>query len=165
MLQRCVRKRIHRHRINDFSSFPVVRRFLANLVAVFGEYDISGEVESKRSISKNVKRVIVHRQYDAATFENDIALLELESPVNYDQHIVPICMPDDEDDFTGRMAVVTGWGRLKYGERTFCPTHVLLLSSSPRIEKKQTFYHSPKKNFALSPIIYNTVKYFRKHLT
>lgn len=92
-------------------------RFLANLVAVFGEYDISGEVESKRSISKNVKRVIVHRQYDAATFENDIALLELESPVNYDQHIVPICMPDDEDDFTGRMAVVTGWGRLKYGER------------------------------------------------
>lgn len=94
-----------------------LRRFLANLVAVFGEYDISGEVESKRSISKNVKRVIVHRQYDAATFENDIALLELESPVSYDQHIVPICMPDDEDDFTGRMAVVTGWGRLKYGER------------------------------------------------
>lgn len=93
------------------------RRFLANLVAVFGEYDISGEVESKRSISKNVKRVIVHRQYDAATFENDIALLELESPVAYDTHIVPICMPDDEDDFTGRMAVVTGWGRLKYGER------------------------------------------------
>ncbi|XP_025422284.1 serine proteinase stubble-like [Sipha flava] len=89
--------------------------FLANLVAVFGEYDISGEVESKRSISKNVKRVIVHRQYDAATFENDIALLELESPVSYDLHIVPICMPDDDDEFTGRMAVVTGWGRLKYG--------------------------------------------------
>jgi len=97
----------------------IFRRFLANLVAVFGEYDISGEVESKRSISKNVKRVIVHRQYEAATFENDIALLELESPVSYDQHIVPICMPDEEDDFTGRMAVVTGWGRLKYGERTF----------------------------------------------
>lgn len=90
-------------------------RFLANLVAVFGEYDITGEVESKRSISKNVKRVIVHRQYDPATFENDIALLELESPISYDQHIVPICMPDDDDDFTGRIASVTGWGRLKYG--------------------------------------------------
>ncbi|XP_050527110.1 serine protease filzig-like [Daktulosphaira vitifoliae] len=89
--------------------------FLAHLVAVFGEYDITGEVESKRSISKKIKRVIVHRQYDAATFENDIALLELESPVSYDQHIVPICMPDEDDDFTGRMAVVTGWGRLKYG--------------------------------------------------
>lgn len=29
--------------------------------------------------------------------------------------IVPICMPSDVADFTGRMATVTGWGRLKYG--------------------------------------------------
>lgn len=85
-------------------------------MAVFGEFDISGEVESKRSVSKNVRRVIVHRQYDAATFENDIALLELESPIQFDSHIVPICMPEDDEDFTGRMATVTGWGRLKYGE-------------------------------------------------
>lgn len=28
---------------------------------------------------------------------------------------VPICMPNDLADFTGRMATVTGWGRLKYG--------------------------------------------------
>lgn len=62
-------------------------RFLASLVAVFGEYDISGELESKRSVTKNVKSIVVHRQYDAATFENDLALLELESPIHYDSHI------------------------------------------------------------------------------
>ncbi|PSN30529.1 hypothetical protein C0J52_27372 [Blattella germanica] len=90
-------------------------QFLANLVAVFGEFDISGELESRRSVTKNVRRVIVHRQYDAATFANDLALLELESPVAFDKHIVPICMPKDKEDFTGRMATVTGWGRLKYG--------------------------------------------------
>ncbi len=28
---------------------------------------------------------------------------------------VPICMPANTADFTGRMATVTGWGRLKYG--------------------------------------------------
>ncbi|KAI4502445.1 hypothetical protein M0802_002357, partial [Mischocyttarus mexicanus] len=88
--------------------------FLASLVAVFGEFDISGELESKRSITKNVRRVIVNRGYDPATFENDLALLELESPVQFDSHIVPICMPDENVDFTGRMATVTGWGRLKY---------------------------------------------------
>lgn len=27
---------------------------------------------------------------------------------------VPICMPPDNADFTGRMATVSGWGRLKY---------------------------------------------------
>uniref|UniRef100_A0A182WGD9 Peptidase S1 domain-containing protein n=1 Tax=Anopheles minimus TaxID=112268 RepID=A0A182WGD9_9DIPT len=89
--------------------------FLASLVAVFGEFDISSDLETKRSVTKNVKRVIVHRQYDAATFENDLAILELENPIHYDVHIVPICMPGDEADFTGRMATVTGWGRLTYG--------------------------------------------------
>ncbi|XP_022118171.2 serine protease filzig [Pieris rapae] len=89
--------------------------FLASLVAVFGENDISGEVEPRRPVAKNVKRVIVHRQYDAATFENDLALLELDTPVKFDAHIVPICMPQDDVDVTGRVATVTGWGRLKYG--------------------------------------------------
>ncbi|XP_058795963.1 serine protease filzig [Phymastichus coffea] len=88
--------------------------FLASLVAVFGEFDISGELESRRSVSRNVRRVIAHSGYDPATFENDLALLELESPIQFDQHIVPICMPDDNADYTNRMATVTGWGRLKY---------------------------------------------------
>ncbi|KAG7189232.1 hypothetical protein KM043_008792 [Ampulex compressa] len=88
--------------------------FLASLVAVFGEFDISGELEAKRSITRNVRRVIVNRAYDAATFANDLALLELETPIQFDAHIVPICMPDDGIDFTDRMATVTGWGRLKY---------------------------------------------------
>ncbi|XP_011870286.1 PREDICTED: mucin-5AC isoform X2 [Vollenhovia emeryi] len=88
--------------------------FLASLVAVFGEFDISGELESKRSVTRNIRRVVVNRGYDPATFENDLALLELESPVQFDEHIVPICMPEDGIDFTGRMATVTGWGRLKY---------------------------------------------------
>lgn len=52
-----------------------------------GEFDISGDLESKRAITKNVKRVIVHRQYDPATFENDIALLELDNAIQYDSHI------------------------------------------------------------------------------
>ena len=86
------------------------------MVAVFGEFDLTGELESKRSVSKNVRRVIVNRGYDPATFENDLALLELESPVLFDVHIVPICMPEPDVDYTGRMATVTGWGRLKYSE-------------------------------------------------
>ncbi|XP_034943315.1 serine protease filzig [Chelonus insularis] len=88
--------------------------FLASLVAVFGEFDISGELESRRSVSRNVRRVIVHRAYNPATFENDLAILELESPIEFDAHIVPICMPEDGIDFTGKVATVTGWGRVKY---------------------------------------------------
>lgn len=52
-----------------------------------GEHDISGELETKRSVTKNVKQIVVHRAYDPATFENDLALLQLETPVHYDTHI------------------------------------------------------------------------------
>lgn len=89
-------------------------RFLATLVAVFGEFDLSGELEAKRSVTRNVRRVIVNRGYNPTTFESDLALLELETPIQFDVHIVPICMPEDGIDFTSRMATVTGWGRLKY---------------------------------------------------
>ncbi|XP_039299261.1 serine protease filzig [Nilaparvata lugens] len=119
--------------------------FLASLVAVFGEYDISGEFESKRSVSRNVRRVIVHRQYDPATFENDIALLELETPVQFDSHIVPICMPQDDDDFTGRMATVTGWGRLKYGggvPSVLQEVHVPVMENAVCQEMFQTAGHT-----------------------
>lgn len=27
---------------------------------------------------------------------------------------MPICLPADEAEFTGRKATITGWGRLKY---------------------------------------------------
>ncbi|XP_075217848.1 transmembrane serine protease filzig [Lycorma delicatula] len=119
--------------------------FLASLVAVFGEYDISGELESKRSVSKNVRRVIVHRQYDAATFENDIALLELDAPIQFDTHIVPICMPRDDEDFTGRMATVTGWGRLKYGggvPSVLQEVHVPVMENTVCQEMFQTAGHT-----------------------
>ena len=29
--------------------------------------------------------------------------------------LVPICMPPDNSDYTGSIATVSGWGRLKYG--------------------------------------------------
>lgn len=46
---------------------------------------------------------------------NSLIRLELDSPVDYKSHIVPICMPNDEEEFIGKKAFVTGWGRLKYG--------------------------------------------------
>ncbi|KAL4717894.1 hypothetical protein ACJJTC_005739 [Scirpophaga incertulas] len=121
--------------------------FLASLVAVFGENDISGDKEPRRPVSRNVRRVIVHRQYDAATFENDLALLELESPIKFDAHIVPICMPPDEADFTGRVATVTGWGRLKYGggvPAVLQEVQVPVIENSACQEMFQTAGHSKK---------------------
>ncbi|XP_022242785.1 transmembrane protease serine 9-like [Limulus polyphemus] len=89
--------------------------FLASLLVVLGEHDVGGDLESLKPVVKNVKRMIVHRNYNAQSFENDLALLELETPVQFQPHIVPICLPENEEDFTGKTAFVSGWGKLFHG--------------------------------------------------
>jgi len=53
--------------------------FLASLIVELGEYDISGNTEYMPTRQMKVKRVVVHKDYQAPTFENDIAILELVS--------------------------------------------------------------------------------------
>lgn len=54
-----------------------------------------------------IKRIIIKQGFDAATFHNDIALIQLFHPVL--DSLIPICLTTDspEDDLT---AVITGWG-------------------------------------------------------
>ena len=92
--------------------------WLASLMVELGEHDITGRsrTESMPTLQRKVKRVHVHKDYKARTFENDIAILELESDIVRQPHIVPICMPETLDKmFVGKMGVVTGWGITEEG--------------------------------------------------
>ena len=71
-----------------------------------------------KPIVRAVKRMIVHRDYNAQTFENDIALLELHSPIENEPEITPICLPNLETDVFEE-ATVAGFGKLKYGNSNF----------------------------------------------
>ena len=101
---------------NYLTSNHLVIRFLASLLVELGEHDISGPHELMSTKQIKVKRVVVHKDYKAPTFENDIAVLELDSAISRQPHIVPICLPSTLNDvFEGRTGIVTGWGRLEYG--------------------------------------------------
>ena len=63
------------------------------------------------------RRKVVNENYNPATYQNDIALLELSEEVVYRQHIVPVCLPSKGDNFTGKTATVTGWGRTQVSGR------------------------------------------------
>ncbi|GFY25711.1 serine protease filzig [Trichonephila clavipes] len=89
--------------------------FLASLLVVLGTHDLAETFDNKASVIRNVKRMVVHRHYNAQTFENDLALLEMESSVEFLPYVVPICLPHRNEDFTGKMAFVTGWGKLTHG--------------------------------------------------
>merc|ERR1712212_767202 len=60
--------------------------------------------------SVNVKKATNHHSYDKDTLANDIAVLELEEDLQFDEAISPVCLPDGHRDYAGMAAVSTGYG-------------------------------------------------------
>ncbi|XP_050446690.1 atrial natriuretic peptide-converting enzyme [Cataglyphis hispanica] len=60
-----------------------------------------------------VKRVISHPNYNlGVAHDNDIALFQLERPVQYNDHLKPVCLPSATTDLTpGTLCTVIGWGK------------------------------------------------------
>ena len=96
-------------------------------------------------MQRKVKRVVVHKDYKAPTFENDIAILELENAIVRQPHIVPICMPESlQIEFEGKVGIVTGWGRTEYGKNhTFSSDNFMHVARdvSTAKKKKRTLSH------------------------
>ncbi|XP_053355742.1 ST14 transmembrane serine protease matriptase a [Clarias gariepinus] len=65
---------------------------------------------------RNLKRIIPHPSYNEYTFDNDIALMELDSPVAFKDTIRPICLPSPSYNFpAGKSVTITGWGATREG--------------------------------------------------
>ncbi|XP_039656436.1 suppressor of tumorigenicity 14 protein homolog [Perca fluviatilis] len=66
------------------------------------------------TVQRNVKRIIAHADYNAFTYDNDVALMELDADVPLNQYIWPICLPSASYHFpAGREAWITGWGAIR----------------------------------------------------
>lgn len=85
---------------------------VSRLKVHLGDHNIKTKNEVPH-IEKRVKRVVRHRSFDGRTLYNDVALLTLDSPVQYTQTVRPICLPNSADNFGGRTGVVIGWGSLR----------------------------------------------------
>ncbi|XP_076039590.1 mite allergen Der f 3-like [Oratosquilla oratoria] len=69
------------------------------------------------SDSITADRLIRHPHYDDKTFENDIALVHLKTPVPFSDTVLPVCLATSPPK-VGTLAVVSGWGSLSYGGDT-----------------------------------------------
>ncbi|XP_076998184.1 serine protease 27 isoform X1 [Tamandua tetradactyla] len=63
------------------------------------------------AVYARVKRVESNPLYQGMASSADVALVELEAPVTFTNHILPVCVPDPSVVFeTGMNCSITGWG-------------------------------------------------------
>ena len=67
----------------------------SNLKVFIGGHNISKDFTE----IKRIKQIIAHEDFDIFTFNNDIALIELESPVMFGAKVQPACLPNGGEYF------------------------------------------------------------------
>uniref|UniRef100_A0A3B3CAM6 Zgc:100868 n=1 Tax=Oryzias melastigma TaxID=30732 RepID=A0A3B3CAM6_ORYME len=68
------------------------------------------------TVSRSITEIIRHPDYSSTTFQNDIALLMLSSPVSFNNYIAPVCVAAASSSFySGTNTWVTGWGNTGSG--------------------------------------------------
>ena len=85
---------------------------------------LAGSVSCKSSTAqvRNINRVIFNNRdkyNEKQKNENDIVIIKLSSPLEFDQHTRPVCLPSSEDYVPENQnnidCFVSGWGK-KFGK-------------------------------------------------
>ncbi|XP_054720212.1 clotting factor B-like [Uloborus diversus] len=86
-----------------------------------------------------VSSILLHPRYEKRYYYNDIALLRLEQPVQFNDYVMPVCLPTrnsaflKDSDLEGRRVTVMGWGDDEFGGRS---SHVLREATFPVVSRK-----------------------------
>ena len=69
---------------------------------------------------RRAKRIVVHEDFDAVTYDSDIALIQLSSALEFNSVVRPVCLPHSmEPPFSSEICVVTGWGSISEGKHFY----------------------------------------------
>nr|AAL04113.2 protease [Homarus americanus] len=93
--------------LSDPTSFPLT----------LGKTDLSDN--SQDSLVLTPKKVHIHENYNNNNFKNDIALVELNEPVQFSSTIQPMCLALNKNIKRGGKVVATGWGTTKAGTNKY----------------------------------------------
>jgi len=93
----------------------VYKKKMAKLGVVLGDYSNKQEDVDAGQIMRDVAEIRIHPAYLNKNYDNDLALLRLDTPVVYSKYIIPICLPTKDLQIIGKRGYVTGWGRIYDG--------------------------------------------------
>ena len=75
---------------------------VAKIRVRIGEWDFSSTSEPLQNIERKITKKIVHPKYNFFTYENDLALLKLDKRIDFQDNIIPICLPANDDLLIGK---------------------------------------------------------------
>lgn len=108
---------------------------------VIGDHDRSHF--SKHQTTRRISHIHLHKEFDQDTFNNDIALLRMNKPVVFSDHIRPVCLPTTVRAYDGENATIVGWGKLALNGNTADVLQSALVPLIPRtICKENRSYQS-----------------------
>ncbi|EFX78393.1 hypothetical protein DAPPUDRAFT_105311 [Daphnia pulex] len=64
-------------------------------------------------MTRRISKVVLHGQYNAFTYANDVAVITLDNPVVLSRTAVPVCLAPastEIDQYADQSAVIIGWG-------------------------------------------------------
>jgi len=127
-----------------------VHRAKLNKISVhLGEFDTKDEQpEPLESETYKVEHIIIHPDFRYMLTQPDrydVALLQLDRPVQYQENIIPICLPPADIPLQGKTGVVAGWGKTdnSYGKTG---TNILHKVEVPIINNEECIKWHEDKN-------------------
>jgi len=80
-----------------------------NWLVLTGAHDLLA-LEPDR-VAHTVAKVFLHPDFNLDTFDSDVALLRLNTPVTWSSTVSPVCLPPPDYEFQSTtQCVITGWG-------------------------------------------------------
>lgn len=112
---------------------------LKNYQVILGSHDLNTPSVHERTV--DMEQIIVHENWNAATVTNDIALIKLRTPIQFNSKISPICLPFN--DIVGNMdeenALTMGYGSVKYAGFRTTTLHEVYLRVEPTASCRNTY--------------------------
>ncbi|XP_023337337.1 trypsin-1 [Eurytemora carolleeae] len=113
----------------------------SRLKLVLGDHDrnLRGPGQTYRTVANT----FIHDNFEKKTFNNDIALIKMNSPIDFSSHIRPVCLPTFDRSYNGHNTTVVGWGKLSEGGSPSDLLQEVLVPVIPQRKcRRNTRYHS-----------------------
>lgn len=77
-----------------------------------GKTELNSRPHGKKQYHK-VKKIYIHGEFRIYNFANDIAIIQLSSPANFNKYVSPLCLPKPDVIQPRQKMFTMGWGSTK----------------------------------------------------